>query len=45
MRDLLADAELPAPDRIEYWDASVAFFWDEPRLVLCVDLDPDDAAA
>ena len=42
--ELLAEAELPAPDRVEYGDDTVVFFWDGPRLAVCVDLDRDDAA-
>jgi hypothetical protein len=32
-------AGLPAPDNIEHWDASVAFYWDGPKVVVVVDLD------
>jgi hypothetical protein len=38
MRGLLADAELPAPDRVEYWEVSVAFFWDESKACVVVEL-------
>jgi hypothetical protein len=41
MRSLLSRGGLPQPDRVEYWDASVAFFWDEPKVVVAVDVIPD----
>jgi hypothetical protein len=40
-RALLDDAELPHPDRIECEPGSVVFYWDEPRLAVIVDLNPD----
>jgi hypothetical protein len=40
-RALLDDAELPHPDRIECEPGSVVFYWDEPRLAVVVDLNPD----
>ena len=42
MTDLLAEAELPAPDRVEYDDDSVVMFWNGPRLAVCIDLDRSD---
>jgi hypothetical protein len=38
MRDLLESDELPQPDRVEYRDASVVFFWDASRKAVIVDL-------
>jgi hypothetical protein len=38
MRRLLDDAGLDPPDRVEQWEVSVAFFWDEPKLVVAIDL-------
>jgi hypothetical protein len=38
MRDLLAGEGLPAPDRVEYWDVSVAFLWEEPKACVVVEL-------
>jgi hypothetical protein len=42
VKELLAEADLPSPDRIEHADGSVVFFWDGPRLAMCVDLDDDE---
>ena len=46
-RELLADAELPSPDRVEHDRDTVAFFWEGPRVAVCVDLDgpPPDPGA
>jgi hypothetical protein len=44
LTELLAHADLPPPDRVEYGRDSVYLFWDGPRLAVCVDLEPDDAA-
>jgi hypothetical protein len=38
MRALLADNGLAPPDRVEYWQVSVAFFWDEPKACVVVEL-------
>jgi hypothetical protein len=45
MRQLLADNDLPAPDEVEYRDASVAFLWHETRTAVVIDVDevPTDA--
>jgi hypothetical protein len=43
LTEMLAEADLPAPDRIEHGDDSVYFYWDGPRVAICVDL--DDTAA
>ena len=40
--DLVAEAGLPRPDRIEYSDRSVEFFWDATKTVVIVDLDDPD---
>jgi hypothetical protein len=39
MRALLDDAGLPAPDAVEYDDASVLFLWHDKKLAVVVDLD------
>jgi hypothetical protein len=41
-RDLLDDAELPGPDRIEYPPGSVVFRWDGPQLAVVIDFDGGD---
>ena len=38
VRDLLAGQGLPPPDRVEYWDVSVAFLWEEPKACVVVEL-------
>jgi hypothetical protein len=45
MRQLLDDNGLAQPDRVEYWGTRVAFFWDESKVVVTVDVIPelDDA--
>ncbi len=42
---LIEDAELPRPDRIEFEPDSVIFFWDGPKTAVVVDLDPDGSPA
>ena len=39
---LVEDAGLPAPDEVEHWRDEVAFFWNEQKLVVIVELDGDD---
>lgn len=39
VRDMLADNGVPAPDEIEYGQTCIRCFWDEPKLVLVVDID------
>jgi hypothetical protein len=39
---LVEDAALPAPDEIEHWEGEVAFFWNEQKLVVIVELDGED---
>jgi hypothetical protein len=45
MRQLLHEGGLAQPDRVEYWETRVAFYWDEPKVVITVDVIPelDDA--
>jgi hypothetical protein len=38
-RRLMADAELPEPDAVEYEPESVVFLWDEHKLAVCVDFE------
>jgi hypothetical protein len=38
MRSLLSEAGLPPPDRVEYWEITVAFFWEEPKACVAVEL-------
>ena len=40
-RELVADAEMPLPDRVEYEPDSVVFLWDGPRVAVCVDFEPE----
>jgi hypothetical protein len=37
-RELLADAELPPPDEVEYDDGSVVFLWHETKVAVVIDL-------
>jgi hypothetical protein len=44
MRRVIEDGGIAPPDRVEQWEVSVAFFWDEPKLVVAIDLcDPPPA--
>jgi hypothetical protein len=44
MRDLLAEAGLPAPDRVQYTEDCVRLFFEETRTVVEIDLvDADDS--
>lgn len=38
-RELLADAGLGPPDRVEYAARSVVFFWEGPRVAVAIDFD------
>jgi hypothetical protein len=38
-RRLLADAELPEPDAVDYEPEAVVFFWHEPKAAVAVDFD------
>jgi hypothetical protein len=44
MRELLADAELPAPDETAHLSRAVIFIWYDTKAFVLVDLDelPDD---
>jgi hypothetical protein len=42
-RQLVDDAGLASPDRVDYVDGSVIFYWDDPRLAVFVDFNRDDA--
>jgi hypothetical protein len=39
LRQVIADAELPPPDDVEYTRASVIFRWQGPKVAVVVDLD------
>ena len=39
-RQLLEDAGLPVPDRVDYEPERLVFFWDEPKAAVVVDLEP-----
>ena len=39
---LVEEAALPAPDEIEHWQREIAFFWNEQKLVVIVELDGDE---
>lgn len=41
-RELVDDAGISRPDRVDYAPASVVFYWDEPRVAVIVDLDGDE---
>jgi hypothetical protein len=43
-RRLVDDAGLAPPDRVEYVQRSVIFYWDAPRLAVYVDFDREDAS-
>jgi hypothetical protein len=43
-KQLVEDAALPRPDRVEYEPRAVLFYWDEPKAVVIVDLDEPDPA-
>jgi len=38
-RELLGEAELPAPDEVGYEPESVVFYWHEPKLAVFVDFE------
>ena len=40
-RELMDEAELPAPDSVSYEPESVTFYWHEPKLAVVVDFDED----
>jgi hypothetical protein len=42
-RELVEEADLPAPDEVEYEHESVTFLWHGPKVAVAVDFDrPDD---
>jgi hypothetical protein len=43
-RELVADAGVLPPDRIEYGADEVTFLWDEPKLAVVVEADGTAAA-
>jgi hypothetical protein len=45
VRQLVADAALPAPDDVEHEPESVVFYWNEPKVAVVVDFDQDPSAA
>ena len=44
-RELVDEAGIAAPDRVDYVPGSVIFIWDEPRVAVYVDFDRDDDSA
>ena len=40
-RRLITDADLTPPDRADYVEGSVIFYWDGPRVAVYVDFDRD----
>jgi hypothetical protein len=38
--ELLDDAGLPRPDRVDVEPESLVFYWDEPKTAVVVDLEP-----
>ena len=43
-RDLVADADMPAPDAVDYEPESLVFYWHGPKLAVVVDFDDIEAA-
>jgi hypothetical protein len=41
-RRLVGDAGLASPDRVDYVQGSVVFYWDRERLAVYVDFDGDE---
>jgi hypothetical protein len=41
-RELVGEAGLASPDRVDYVPGSVIFYWDEPRVAVYVDFDRDE---
>ena len=39
-RDLLREAELAEPDRVDYALEELTFFWEESKVAVVVELDP-----
>jgi len=40
VRELLEHYDVPAPDEIEYGFTCIRVYWNEPKVVLIVDIDP-----
>ncbi|HEY3728691.1 MAG TPA: hypothetical protein VGL51_16055 [Solirubrobacteraceae bacterium] len=40
MRDLIDKEGMPEPDRVEYGHTCIRLFWEQPRAVVIVDIDP-----
>jgi hypothetical protein len=36
--ELVEDADLPRPDRVEYWPDELVLFWDGPKTAVVVEL-------
>jgi hypothetical protein len=41
VRELLKTNEIPAPDAVEYGFGCIRLFWNGPKVMLVVDIDPD----
>lgn len=41
-REMVAREDLPEPDRVEYGFTCIRLFWNEPKIVLVVDIDQLD---
>jgi hypothetical protein len=44
MRDLLKQNDLPEPDHVEYGYTCIRLFFEEPKLVVVVDIDEPEGA-
>jgi hypothetical protein len=44
-RDFVVEYGLPEPDRLEYGYTCIRLFWDDPKVVLVIDIDGPDALA
>jgi hypothetical protein len=42
MRELLRESEMPQPDRVEYGYTCIRLFFDEPMVVVVIDIDKPD---
>ena len=43
IRELLGEAGLPEPDRVEYGYTCIRLFWDDTKTVVVVEIDEPDA--
>ena len=41
IREILADGDLPDPDRIEYGHGCIRLFFEESKVVVVIDIDDD----